>query len=545
MLTGPQSDNRAVADAARRRGTELRDAGDLEGATEHFREALRLLPSYAEAHVNLGNIFRQQKRYAEAQAHFAQAAALKPTLWQAHFNLGLVAEEAGHVDEAIRHYEHVLGMCPSYREDSAWPEVQWRLSNLYGSQGCYSEALPLAEEVVAHDPSWLEMHCNVGTALTMLGRNEEALARFSQVIATDPSNARAIHSLGIVHQSMHHWDEARKCYEQVAALDANQQDVQIDMAFLSLLLGDYENGWALHEQALPSIRRSDPAYDAQLFSNRPLPEKYWHGTHLDGGTLLIWSERGFGDTLMMFRYLSQLRECGAAKLIVACEQPLVPIARDLPGVAEVVSKSATDKEVRFDYHCSMLSLPFLCGTHLDTIPNHVPYISIPVAKQAAWQARLAELSGLRVGLVWAGNPRLSKDRLRSLPLEAFAPLFTVSGVSWVSLQKGSPSDQLTAVGWPIHDWMKECRDFQDTGALIENLDLVITVDTSIVHLAGALGRPTWLLNRYESEWRWLVDREDSPWYPSVRIFRQPSVFDWESVIERMAGELATLAGFRH
>jgi hypothetical protein len=250
---------------------------------------------------------------------------------------------------------------------------------------------------------------------------------------------------------------------------------------------------------------------------------------------------------MMLRYMPLIKARGAGTLTVCCEPSIARLVRELPGVDAVIPKSPPLTAATFPqdiaWHCSTMSLPFACGTRLTTIPNQVPYLAAPELP-VDLRSRLAALPGIKVGIVWGGNPQLAKDKLRSIPLREFGSLFAIPGISWLSLQKGESAAQLKDGDWPLHDWMDECQDFHDTAALLQGLDLVVTVDTSIVHLAGALARPTWLLNRHESEWRWLLDREDSPWYPTVRIFRQPSRGDWQSVIARLAGELKNLVSTR-
>ncbi len=544
-----QQDSRSVAEpgraaeAAKNRGNEHLATGELNLAAECYEEAIRLHPGYAEAHVNLGHVRREQKRYAESEQLLLRAAALKPSLWQAHFQLGITAEAQGQLDEAIACYRHILEMRPSYLETQATPEVHWRLANLYAEQDRHADALQLMDELIAVVPDSIEAQCNRGTALNKLGRNEEALAQYRRVIAMNPDMATPIHFLGVVYEDMGQRKEALDCYERALALDPDHPDIRVTHALLLLLLGDYERGWAAHEAMLPRLCGKDNSAetDAQFFRRTFTPEKYWNGEPLNGGALLIWTEQGLGDTLMMLRYLPMIKDRGVGRIVVHCEKALVRLVDRLPAVDEVVLKPSPVDGLRFDRHCSTMSLPFLFQTRLDTIPNRVPYISVPDHATQRWKDRLALHSGLKVGLAWGGNKLLAKDRQRSIPLVKFAPLLGIAGVTWVSLQKGEPASQLKGVDWPIIDWMGECEDMQDTGALMEALDLVICVDTSVAHLAGALGRPTWLLNRFGSEWRWLLEREDPPWYPSLRIFRQPSPDDWDSVVSGAAAELSTLA----
>jgi hypothetical protein len=263
---------------------------------------------------------------------------------------------------------------------------------------------------------------------------------------------------------------------------------------------------------------------------------------LKGQTLLVWTEQGAGDNFMMMRYLPLLKQKGVGSIIVYCEPSLVKIM--LAMTSMIVGKQLGLSKDTFDLQCSTMSLPYLFGTRVESIPASTPYLNLPPAAGRKWGEQLKKFPGLKVGIAWAGSKTMARDRFRSVALELFAPLMAVQGVQFVSLQKDGVAHDLAARDWRILDWMDACEDWCDTAALIASLDLVISVDTGIVHLAGALGKPVWLLNRFESEWRWMIDRKDSPWYPSMRIFRQPEIRDWASVMESVAAELGTLASTR-
>ena len=258
--------------------------------------------------------------------------------------------------------------------------------------------------------------------------------------------------------------------------------------------------------------------------------------------LLVHSEQGLGDTLQFCRFVPIVAQ--GAKIVLEVQPPLHRLLADLPGIAEIVAEG--DKLPPFDLHCALLSLPRFLGTSLETIPGEVPYLTADPLLVSAWRRRLAGLAGLKIGLVWAGGPRpdepaeSSVDRHRSMPLARLAALAEVEGVSFVSLQKGPPAAQAAQPppGMVLHDFTAELDDFADTAALVEALDLVISVDTAVAHLAGALGKPVWLLNRFDTCWRWLLGRDDSPWYPTLRQFRQPAAEDWDSVIAAVKAALA-------
>jgi tetratricopeptide (TPR) repeat protein len=334
-------------------------------------------------------------------------------------------------------------------------------------------------------------------------------------------------------------EEALACYWQALAIDPDYGDAQWNVAIASLFLGDYATGFQYFEKR---FRAGDKAHLAHLQGVVAMMsgKRFWKGEQLRGENLLVWTEQGLGDSLMFLRYLGKIKQKGDCRLLVACEPQLVRLMESLPCIDEVVSKDAPLSPTRFDLHCSLLSLPHLFGTTMAMLPIAVSYLSVPPAMKRSWDERIAELDGFKVGLVWAGGEEMANDALRSLALEAFAPLTKIAGIRLVSLQKGEPARQLAALGWPIVDWMDDCVDLLDTAALVDGIDLVISADTAVAHLAGALGKPVWLLNRFESEWRWMLGREDSPWYPSMRIFRQPVLHDWESVIGEVAVNLGIL-----
>ncbi|HEX8961573.1 MAG TPA: tetratricopeptide repeat-containing glycosyltransferase family protein [Rhodocyclaceae bacterium] len=533
-----------AAEVEKNRGNEHLAKGELEEAARCYEDAIRIYPGYAEAHVNLGHVRREQKAYAESEQLLLRAIALKPSLWQAHLNLGRTAEDQRQFDEAAACYRHVIGLRPSYLDTHSWPEAHWRLATVFAEQERHEDALRVLDQMLTINPEWAEVRCNRGTALNKLGRNEEALAEYQRALSQNPENPAIVaRFIGIVYEDMGQLDDALAWVRRARALDPKGLEGQIEEALMLLLRGDFENGWPAHEAMLPNLlgRKKGIETDAQYYRRVFTPERYWTGDDLGGGTLLLWTEQGLGDSLMMLRYLPLIKAHGAGRIVIICEQALVRIFRSFAEVDEILVKRDSIDQLRFDRHCSTMSLPFLFRTRLDTIPNRMPYISVPEGVGAKWRSRLAGYPGLKIGIAWGGNPTLVKDRERSIPLARFAPLMSVPGITWVSLQKGEPASQLKALAWPVVDWMDECDDMQDTAGLIDALDLVVSVDTSVVHLAGALAKPVWLLNRFGSEWRWMLEREDSPWYPSLRIFRQPSRGDWESVLARVAAELRNTA----
>ena len=316
------------------------------------------------------------------------------------------------------------------------------------------------------------------------------------------------------------------CCREALRLRPDYPEAHNNLGCALLLAGLFEDGWKEYEW----WRKVQP-YSSSV---RDFPAPLWRGEAIGDRTILLHAEQGLGDTLQFCRY-APLMVCGAG-IILEVQPSLVRLLSRLPGVMQVVAWG--DGLPPFDLHCPLMSLPLAFGTTLDTIPAGTPYLSADPALAANWQERLVGLDGLRIGLVWAGGQRLNfpvlvaVDRRRSIALKALAPLGEVSGVSFVSLQKDAPAAQAADPphGLMLHDFTADLHDFEDTAALIVNLDLVISVDTSVAHLAGALGKPVWLLNRFDTDWRWLLNRDDSPWYPTLRQFRQPRPGDWNGAV---------------
>jgi len=365
-----------------------------------------------------------------------------------------------------------------------------------------------------------------------LGRLEDAAAAYLRALETRPDRADVWNNLGNLRRRQGRLADAEACYISGIASRPDAADLHTHLAMLLLHRGDFTAGWAAYEWRWRSTL---------LDGGRPdIAAPLWCGGTLDGKTLLIHAEQGFGDTLQFCRYVP-LAAARGARVILAVPAPLVRLLGNLPGASLVVDQQ--DPWPLCDLHCPMLSLPLAFGTTLATIPQSGTYLQAGAETARAWHSRLEQTSGRhrRIGLVWAGNPRrdvpalAAIDRRRSLNPETLAPLFDVPGVRYFSLQKDGPR---APEHFPMIDFMDEMSDFADTSGLLANLDLVISVDTAVAHLAAAMGKPVWLLDRFDPCWRWLADRRDSPWYPTLRIYRQTSPDDWASVIADAARDLA-------
>jgi ADP-heptose:LPS heptosyltransferase len=396
----------------------------------------------------------------------------------------------------------------------------------------YATALDLIEDASQREPSNAVFLSNLAAVYQKLDMCERARACSERAIELDPvfadgytNHGHALCALGRVTAAEHSY---RKALEL-----APSPLTRLNAGLMRLAQGDYAAGFLPYEARLEMASSGDAERMLAALSDVPR----WRGENLDGRHILVWTEQGLGDTLMMLRYLPLLKERGAARVTVCCEAVLARLVATVRGVDDVFS-DFTDPQWprRFDVHTPMMSLPLAFGTTLETIPQRVPYVEVPEPLRRAWAAKLANLRSPRVGLVWSGRRDGVTDPYRSASLASFAPVLAVRGVAFVSLQKGAAAAELAHAEHDIADWMDDCGDLLDTAGLIAELDLVVAVDTAVAHLAGALGKPTWLLKRPSGEWRWLLGRSDSPWYASMRIFRQREA-GWTSVIDEVAQSL--------
>ncbi len=449
------------------------------------RRALALDPEYVPAHRLLAELLRERRAFEPALACFERLFALDPDNAIAHNNAGLLLREAGRLDQADVHFARAHALQPDH------PIIRFNQLSGQRDDSGLAEALECCFRALEQHPGSSELHTNLGVVLQFLGRREEALQHLERALALDPDNAGG----------------------------------HFNLAILLLVCGDYARGWSEYEHRwrLPQVARPN--------HRQPL----WQGENLDGKTILLQDEQGFGDTIQCLRYVPAVARRGG-QVLLRVERTLVRIAASLPGNAVIVPPGA--KVPPFDVWCPLLSLPRIFATDVDSIPGAVPFLRPRSALVQRWRQRLQHSAGLKVGLVWAGNPNHLNDCRRSVDLQRLAPLLAVPGVSFISLQVGERAADLTALpSGAVTDLSQQLKDFAETAAAIENLDLVIAVDTAVAHLAGALGRPVWVMLPFSPDWRWLLDREDSPWYPTARLFRQPAPGDWDSVVARVQSEL--------
>ena len=489
--TPPQGHGRSSVRQALAAAQAILNSGDLPRAEMAYGQVVLNHPTSGEAWFFLGVVNQLQKKIAASVDLYRQAIRLAPQLSEAWNNLGVSLQSQGEVDEAL---------------------------------GCHLEALRL-------EPDYPEAHNNVGNALQALGRLDEAVLSYQRALHFRPDYFEAKHHMGNALGAQGRMDEAIACYDEVIRKAPDYHKVRLCRAMAWLQGGDYPRGWAEYEWRLKIKEQSIP----------PLSQPLWDGGPLEGRSLLILAEQGLGDSLQFVRYATLAAEAGG-RVTVACRKPLERVLEGCRGVERVICED--DPIPDFDCYAPLLSLPRICGTTLGTVPADVPYLAIDPELQAHWAAELASIEGFKVGVVWQGNPEHSKDRQRSFRLAQLEPLARIPGVRLVSLQKGVGSEQLRelAGSFPVIDLGPRLDDLVDTAAVVRGLDLVISPDTSLAHLAGALGAPVWLALPLAADWRWLTGRDDSPWYPTMRLFRQRRWGDWNDLFARMAGELAPQDG---
>jgi len=509
-------------------GCALDNAGRHLEAVASYRRALRLDADFMAAHYNMGNSLKSLGRTAEAVLCYRRALALDPSLVQGWHNLGLSLQEAGHLDEAKHALERAVTLRPDY------PEARHNLGELHHARGELDAAAGCFREVLARDPGYLPSWNALGIALQVQDRLEEAVDCYLKALSLNPDYLHALNNLGAASRALGMPERAVDCYRRVLALDPDYADARWNLALVDLYLGRLEEGWRGYEWR---FRKVDP------IPVRTFPHPPWDGSPLEGRTILLHAEQGFGDTLQFVRYAAPLAQTGARVLVECQSAAIAPVLTRVPGVSRVLVRG--EELPHFDAHASLMSLPLLCGTRLESIPARIPYLTAEPGLAETWRARVTG-AGLKVGLVWAGRKSYKDDGRRSLSLRLFAPLAGIAGVRLFALQVGEGADQAASPppGMELTDLGARIESFADSAAIMANLDLVISADTATAHLAGALGRPVWVLLPAACDWRWLRDREDSPWYPSARLFRQSRRGDWPEVLERVARQLAQLAASR-
>lgn len=521
-------------EAHRTRGLALHELGRFDEALANHDRALTLNPDYADAWGDLGVTLLAAGRPQDALACFDRVLTLSPADAKALNNRGHALGALNRFDEALASYDRAIALRPDYAETYANRVLPLQALRRQ------DEALESSDRAIALKPDYADAHHNRASALYGLRRLHEAVASCDRALALKPDFAEAWDSRAVALSELGRLEEALESLERALALKPDYAEAHHDMAMCRLALGDYARGWAEYEWRWKSRQLSRQA--------RALAAPLWLGREdIRGLTILLHAEQGLGDTLQFCRYVPRVAALGA-RVVLDVQPGLKRLLSRLDGVDMIIGRG--EALPPHDVQTPLMSLPLALGAGPDGEGG--PYLFPDPDEAAAWRSRLPKNGHFRVGLCWAGGARPDQpvadavDRRRSLPLRAFAPLADLRGIDIYSLQMGPPASQLVnalARGWdgpPILDLTDRLKDFADTAALVANLDLVITCDTSTAHLAGGLGKPVWILNRFDACWRWLDGREDSPWYPSARLFRQTSPGDWDGVIGAVKSALAPL-----
>ncbi len=458
--------------------------------------------------------------YPGAELACRQILEWDPAVGEAWFVLAVASQLMGRIADSVKYYRNSVRFTPGNPE--AWNNLGASLSSLKRPE----EAERALRRALEMEPGYAQAHNNLGNALQAQGRFDEALDCYHCALDFKPDYFEVYDHVGLVLQCQGRLEEAADWFTRALERAPENGAIHMNYALTCLQRGEFARGWQEYEWRFRC--REHPI----LAQGMPL----WDGSPLDGRRILLWAEQGLGDTIQFIRYAPAVAQRGGF-VVVSCPRPLVGILATCPGVTEVVPEGTTQTE--FACHAPLMSLPRIFGTTLESIPSGVPYLSADGRLARLCGEEPGTFVGFKIGIAWQGNPDHKKDRLRSFHSARFEPLAGVPGVRLFSLQKGPGSEQLKEAScrFPVTDLGSNVEDFMDTAAVLKNLDLVITPDTSLAHLAGALGVPVWVTIPFASDWRWLMDREDTPWYPTMRLFRQRRWGDWDEVFGRIVREI--------
>jgi Flp pilus assembly protein TadD len=484
------------------------------------------MATIAEA-IQLALQHHRQGQFVQAEQIYRQVLQADPRQGNAWHLLGVVEGQMGRHDAACDNIKRAITLNP--REAVYYSN----LGHACRSLGRLDEAVASYREAVRIKPDFAQAHYDLGVTLQMQEETEQAVASYRRAIQLRPDYSEAHNNLGTSLQKLGRIEEALACFDQVIAREPEVGDGHFNRAIAWLLTGDFARGFPEYEW-----RWRNSTWSPRLFQ-----QPRWDGSPQPGRAIYLFAEQGLGDTLQFVRYAPRVKE-RVGTVVVECQPTLVKLLANCPGVDLVTSSPGMAPP--FQLQAALMSLPGIFGTTLATIPAQVPYLIADADMVAAWRAELNAVNAIKVGIAWRGNPQHPMDALRGIPLTFFGQLARVPHVKLYSLQKGPGREELTESRsrFPIIDLTDRLSDFQDTAAILKNLDLVISCDTAVVHLAGALAVPAWVALPFAPDWRWLLEREDSPWYPTIRLFRQRRAGDWQDVFERLEQALRKGSGVR-
>ena len=536
-------------------GLLAQQAGQYQESIRLIGEALALNPDDPDTLNSLADSYLGQGQSQAASRCLERLAGLLPQSADVHHRLGKAQERLGEWDAAMASYQRALALQPNS------PDLYSSLARLQGKQGAVREAAEACRRALALDPNRHEIYTQLGNALTDLGNYGAAVEAHRRALALKPDSASAVYGLGYFFECKGELTSAADAYRNALKLNPELKDACLHLGIICRLQGDLGKAVEWFDRVLKMdpecaearaflglihLQQGDFRHGLSEYEDRwgttfgvrfrrKFLEPQWRGEPLEGARILLHAEQGIGDTLQFVRYVPLVAARGG-KVVLEVQSRLHRLLASTPGATEVVCRDGALP--KFDWQCPLLSLPLAFGTELSTIPCKIPYLHADPAQVEVWRERMAGNS-LRVGLAWAGSPLHPHEQWRSIPLEQLSPLTHVEGTTFYSLQMGVPAEQVKQMGPRAHliDLQGEQKDFADTAAIVANLDLVISIDTSVAHLAGAMGKPVWVLLCNSPDWRWLLEREDSPWYPPARLFRQSTLGNWQQVVSRVEGEL--------
>jgi len=496
-------------------------AGQTEAGVELIANAIKQNPNSWGAHNNLGNGLRELGRLDAALASFERAIALRPDYAEAHNNRGIVLQQLQRIADARASFDAAIASRPDYAE------AYNNRGTARKHEGDVAGAIVDFDKAIALRSDYAAAHYNRGTVLQELRRFDEALTSLDRTIALQPDHAEAFNNRGLVLQELKRPDDAVASFARTIALKPDYAEAHVNQSVALLQLGRVAQAWPLYEWRKKT---------EQPFGNRSFAQPLWLGKDdISNRTVFVHWEQGLGDTIQFARFAERLKARGAS-VVMSVQEPLYRLFGQMSSGVRVINQN--EVPTAFDYHCPLMSLPLALGTTLENIPAGAPYLFADESLRKAWHARLPPRTKPRVGIVWRGGAKHKNDLHRSIDLPTFASLLSPN-VQWISLQNELRAGDAAALA-QLHN-VERCgeqlQDFADTAALIDLLDLVIAVDTSVAHLAGAMAKQVWILLPYHADWRWLLDRSDSPWYPTARLFRQDRTRSWDSVIKDVRGAL--------